>query len=75
MTDKIMKMIADAVTSNRPEIEIARVCTNIVRGIVYIAHSLPIEDRDAFIRTVNAQIEDELALLDKSQKPITQFAA
>ena len=69
----VQQMIAEAINSQDPAHNVALVCTEIVRGLSFIAHAIPDKDeQDAFIETVGKQIHAELEILNQST---TQFEA
>ena len=68
MSKIIQQMIAEAINSNDPSRNVAIVCTEIVRGLSFIANAIPDkEEQDAFIETINKQIHSELEILQQSQ--------
>jgi hypothetical protein len=73
MMNPINQMIAEAINSQDPAHNVALVCTEIVRGLSFIAHAIPDkEEQEAFIETVSKQIHAELEILNQST---TQFEA
>ena len=73
MINPINQMIAEAINSKDPAHNVALVCTEIVRGLSFIANAIPDkEEQDAFIETVSKQIRAELEILNQST---TQFEA
>ena len=68
MINPVQQMIAEAINSKDPAHNVALVCTEIVRGLSFIANAIPDkEEQDAFIKTVSKQIRAELEIINQSQ--------
>jgi len=68
MINPVQQMIAEAINSKDPAHNVALVCTEIVRGLSFIANSIPDrEEQESFIDTVGKQIRAELEILNRSQ--------
>lgn len=68
----VHQMIAEAINSQDPAHNVVLVCTEIVRGLSFIANAIPDkEEQEAFIETVSKQIRAELEILQQT----TQFEA
>ena len=67
MINPIQQMIAEAINSKDPSHNVAMVCTEIVRGLSFIANAIPDkQEQNDFIDTVNKQIRAELEILNQS---------